>query len=135
MLAITLADLRMRSRQFLIAVVGAGLTFAIALLLTGMVSGFDNEIDRTVESAQADGWVIPKGTSGPFTAVRGISGSTARALAADKGVKDASGMVISLQTVLTDGADPARIMMIGAGVDRRGQVSPDEGSEVRRHNQ
>ena len=48
MLAITLADLRMRFRQFLIAVVGAGLMFALALLLTGMVSGFHNEIDRTV---------------------------------------------------------------------------------------
>lgn len=135
MLAITLADLRMRFRQFLIAVVGAGLVFSIALLLTGMVSGFDNEIDRTVESADADGWVIPKGTSGPFTAVRGFSGSTVRTLAADKGVEDASGMVISLQTVLTDGAEPARIMMIGAGLDRRGQVSPDEGSEVRRHDE
>jgi len=135
MLAITLADLRMRFRQFLIAVVGAGLTFSIALLLTGMVSGFDNEIDRTVGSARADGWVIPKGTSGPFTAVRGFSGSTVKALAADKGVEDASGMVISLQTVLTDASDPARIMMIGARVDKRGQVSPDEGSPVRRHDE
>jgi putative ABC transport system permease protein len=135
MLAITLADLRMRFRQFLIAVVGAGLTFSIALLLTGMVSGFDNEIDRTVASARADGWVLPKGTSGPFTAVRGIPATTIRTLAADKGVEDASGMVISLQTVLTDGTEPARIMMIGAGVDRRGQVSPDEGYPVRRHDQ
>jgi len=73
--------------------VGAGLTFSIALLLTGMVSGFDNEIDRTVASARADGWVLPKGTSGPFTAVRAISGSTVRTLAADKGVEDASDVV------------------------------------------
>jgi putative ABC transport system permease protein len=135
MLAITLADLRMRFRQFLIAVVGAGLTFSIALLLTGMVSGFDNEIDRTVASARADGWVIPQGTSGPFTAVRGFAGSTVEGLARDKGVEDASGMVISLQTVLTDASDPARIMMIGARVGKRGQVEPDEGFPVRRSNE
>jgi putative ABC transport system permease protein len=134
-LAITLADLRMRFRQFLIAVVGAGLVFSIALLLTGMVSGFDNEIDRTVGSAHADGWVLPKGTSGPFTSVRGMPQSTVRALAADKGVADASGLVISLQTVLTDESAPVRAMLIGAGVGRPGQVSPDTGSPVRRHNE
>jgi hypothetical protein len=61
MLAITLADLRFRLRQFLIAGVGAGVVFAMALLLTGMVKGFYNEVTRTVASAQADVWVLPEG--------------------------------------------------------------------------
>jgi putative ABC transport system permease protein len=130
MLAITLADLRMRFRQFLIAVVGAGLTFSIALLLTGMVSGFHNEIDRTVAWARADGWVLPSGTTGPFTSVRGMPGSTVSALDADPGVDDARGMVIALQSVLTGDDEPVRIMMIGAEVDRPGQVAPDEGRSV-----
>jgi putative ABC transport system permease protein len=38
-LAITLRDLRFRWRQFLIAVIGAGLVFAMALLLTGLAEG------------------------------------------------------------------------------------------------
>lgn len=131
MLAITLADLRIRFRQFLIAVVGAGLTFALALLLSGMVSGFHNEIDRTVASAEADGWVLQTGTSGPFTSVSGIPGSTVNELAVDAGVDDASGMVISLQSVFTEGLDrPLRIMMIGADVGRPGQVTPDQGQPV-----
>lgn len=130
MLAITLADLRMRFRQFLIAVVGAGVTFSIALLLSGMVSGFHNEIDRTVASARADAWLLPSGTTGPFTSVRGIPGSTVSDLASDPGVDDASGMVISLQSVFTDGPEPFRIMMIGADVGRPGQVTPDEGDAV-----
>lgn len=130
MLAITLADLRMRFRQFLIAVVGAGLTFSIALLLTGMVSGFHNEIDRTVASARADGWILPSGTTGPFTSVRGIPGSTVSDLDSDPGVDDASGLVISLQSVLTGAPEPTRIMMIGADVGRPGQVTPDEGDPV-----
>jgi putative ABC transport system permease protein len=132
MLAITLADLRMRFRQFLIAVVGAGLVFSIALLLSGMVSGFHNEIDRTVASARADGWVLPSGTTGPFTSVRGLPGSTVGDLASDPGVDDASGMVISLQSALMDSPEPSRIMMIGADVGRPGQVTPDEGDPVLR---
>jgi len=130
MLAITLADLRMRSRQFLIAVVGAGLTFAIALLLSGMVSGFHNEIDRTVASARADGWVLQSGTSGPFTSISGIPGTTVSEIASTAGVDDASGMVISLQSVFREGLDPLRIMMIGADVGRPGQVTPDEGEPI-----
>lgn len=130
MLAITFADLRTRSRQFLIAVVGAGLTFAIALLLSGMVSGFNNEIERTVASARADGWVLQSGTSGPFTSVGGIPASTVGELAATPGVDDASGMVISLQTVSREGREPLRIMMIGAEVDGPGQVTPEDGEPV-----
>ena len=130
MLAITFADLRMRFRQFFIAVVGAGLTFALALLLSGMVSGFHNEIDRTVASADADGWVVQSGTSGPFTSVSGIPGSTVGELASSDGIEDASGMVISLQSVFREDGDPFRIMMIGADVGRPGQVTPDEGEPV-----
>jgi len=131
MLAITLADLRTRSRQFLIAVVGAGLTFAIALLLSGMVAGFHNEIDRTVASADADGWVLQSGTSGPFTSVSGIPGSMVGEVAAEDGVDDADGMVISLQSVFADGGEPLRIMMIGADVGSPGQIVPEEGEPVR----
>jgi putative ABC transport system permease protein len=130
MLAITLADLRMRFRQFLIAVVGAGLTFSIALLLTGMVSGFHNEIERTVASARADLWVLPNGTTGPYTSVRGMPGSTVSDLAADPGVDDASGLVLSRQSVIQGTSEPRQVMMIGAGVGRPGQVTPDEGDPV-----
>ena len=130
MLAITFADLRMRARQFLIAVVGAGLTFAIALLLSGMVSGFHNEVARTVATADADGWVLQSGTSGPFTSVSGIPGSTVGELASVEGVDAASGMVISLQSVSRQHLDPLRIMMIGADVGSPAQVTPDEGEPV-----
>lgn len=131
LLAITVADFRMRFRQFLIAVVGAGVTFALALLLSGMVSGFHNEVERTVASADADGWVVQAGTSGPFTSVSGIPGTTVDELAAKEGVEEAAGMVISLQSVVREGRAPLRVMMIGADVGRFGQVAPDEGDPVR----
>ena len=48
MWAITLRDLQFRRRQFAIAVFGAGLAFALTLVLTGMSSGFRHEARETV---------------------------------------------------------------------------------------
>jgi putative ABC transport system permease protein len=48
MWAITLRDLEFRRRQFAIAVVGAGLAFALALVLTRMSAGFRHEARATV---------------------------------------------------------------------------------------
>ena len=131
MLAITLADLRHRYRQFLIAVVGAGLVFALALLLTGMVSGFHNEVDRTVASARADGWLVAEGVSGPFTSVHAIDASVVAELRATAGVTDANGLVISLQTVDRGSAALERAMVIGAPEDGPGPITPRTGEPVR----
>ena len=64
---ITLRDLQFRRRQFAIAVVGAGLAFALALVLTGMSAGFRHEARATVRGIGAAAWVVPRGVSGPFT--------------------------------------------------------------------
>ena len=45
MVRITLQDLRYRARQFSIAVIGAGLLFAMSILLAGMAAGFSVERD------------------------------------------------------------------------------------------
>ena len=67
MWTITLRDLQFRRRQFTIAVVGAGLAFALALVLTGMSAGFRHEARETVQAIGVDAWVLPRGVSGPFT--------------------------------------------------------------------
>lgn len=130
MLAITLADLRFRIRQFLIAIIGAGLVFAMALLLSGMVSGFNNEIDRTVASADADGWILPEGSAGPFTSLRGLPEAEVERVRGLKGVESAYGMAISLQsTDRGEGDEPTRLMMIGVG-PKNPQPEPDDGRTV-----
>jgi putative ABC transport system permease protein len=129
-LAITLADLRHRYRQFLIAVIGAGLVFALALLLTGMVNGFRNEVDRTVDSTEADSWVVTEGVSGPFTSVHAIDESVVSELVGTPGVTDASGLVISLQTV-DRGSALERAMVIGTPEEGPGPVTPSVGEPVR----
>ena len=109
----TLANSRTLCSLDTIAVVGAGLVFALALLLSGMVSGFHNEIDRTVSSAGADAWLVPKGASGPFTSVHAVAQSTVSELDDRPGVTDASGLVISPQSVDL-GSELRKVMMIGA---------------------
>lgn len=129
MLAITLADLRYRLRQFLIAVVGAGLVFAMALLLSGMVNGFHKEIERTVDSADADGWVVPEGTSGPFTSLRGVPERQVARVGRMPGVESAYGLAISLQSTDRSDVESERLMMIG--VPPKGpQPAAEEGREV-----
>jgi putative ABC transport system permease protein len=130
MLTITLADLRFRSRQFLIAVVGAGVVFALAVLMSGMANGFYAEIKSTVTSTRADTWVVPKGSSGPFTSVLGIPESRVKAVAAEPGVTSASGAVISLQTVERGAGGNLRVMMIGTAPGGPAQVRPDNGAVV-----
>lgn len=83
MLAITLHDLRFRGRQFLIAVVGAGLVFSMALLLTGLANSFRAEVRRTVEGVGAARWVVSSGSTGPFTAFGALPAATADALEGD----------------------------------------------------
>ena len=129
MLAITIADLRHRLRQFLIAVVGAGVVFALALLLTGMAEGFSREIERTVGSARADTWLVPDGASGPFTSTLAIPGDAVAQAAELDGVERADGMVISLQSVAKSDGDRERVMMIGTNATDG--VHPADGRTVR----
>jgi putative ABC transport system permease protein len=97
-LAITLEDLRHRARQFLIAVVGAGLVFSMALLLTGLANSFRSEVRTTVEAVGADSWVVSAGSSGPFTAFGALPASAVDAVAGAPGVTQADPVVIVPET-------------------------------------
>jgi len=64
---IGLRDLQWSRRRFAVAVVATGLVFALGLLMTGVRASFDNEIQRTVASFDADAWLVPAKSFGPFT--------------------------------------------------------------------
>src|SRR5579863_1792471 len=93
-LGITLQDLRFRARQFLIAVIGAGLVFAMGLLLSGMVAGLGNEITHTVESARADSWVLTTGASARIVALSTLPSSTVSLVASEPGVVRAEPIIV-----------------------------------------
>jgi putative ABC transport system permease protein len=103
MLAITLHDLRYRMRQFLIAVIGAGLVFAMALLLTGLANSFQMEVERTVDAVGADAWLLPAGATGPFTSFGALAPDVVDEVAALPGVEQADPLVIIPTTTTVDG--------------------------------
>jgi putative ABC transport system permease protein len=60
-------DLLYRRRRYLISTLGAGLVFAMSLIMTGLSDAFPAEWGRTVDALGAESFVIPAELSGPFT--------------------------------------------------------------------
>jgi putative ABC transport system permease protein len=112
-LRITLRDLQFRRRQFGIAVAGAAVVFALTLLLTGMSAGLKEEIKTTVDSVDADSWVVPAGIPGPFSSNVTIPASTARAVAAVPGVSGAVPLVRVSHAAERPSGAPKQIGVIG----------------------
>jgi putative ABC transport system permease protein len=64
-----------------VAVVAVGLVFGITLLLDGFNHAINSEVDRTIAAFRADSWLVPGGSSGPFTADHLAAEDSAAALA------------------------------------------------------
>jgi putative ABC transport system permease protein len=102
-LAITLADLRYRYRQFLIAVVGAGVVLAMAILLSGLAHGFRTEIEHTVNAVGADRWVLSEQAHGRITSVSAFDAGMVGRIAQTPGVTRADGVAVLPQEVMRAG--------------------------------
>ncbi len=102
MLAITLHDLRFRARQFLIAVVGAGLIFAMTLLLSGLAAGFGVEIDQTVTGMGTQGWVVAQGSSGRISSLAPMPATAELAVRSSPGVRRADPVIVVPQAASVD---------------------------------
>jgi len=128
MLNLTLRDLQYRKRQFTIAIVGAGLVFALALLLTGVRAGFDTEARDTVGAVGADGWVVQEGVTGPFTSVSGLPAQTAASVDAANGVSEAAPFVASPNTL--NAREDLSVNVIGVEPAALGAPVPDQGEPL-----
>jgi putative ABC transport system permease protein len=113
MVGITLADLRYRYRQFLIAVVGAGVVLAMAVLLSGLAEGFRSEIHDTVGAVGADRWVLSAQSNGRITAVATFDEAAVGQLAATAGVTRADGVALLPQEVVRDGGRLVTVNVMG----------------------
>ena len=89
MIVITLADLRYRYRQFLIAVVGGGVVLAMAILLSGLANGFRTEINATVGAVGADRWVMSEKSNGRVASVATFDQAAVAQIAGEPGVRTA----------------------------------------------
>lgn len=129
MLGLTLSDLRFRSRQFLIAVVGAGLVFAMSMLLSGLAAGFGVEVHQTVQSIGADAWVMAQGSSGRVAALAPIPQSSVAAVARAPGVRRAEAVVVMPREATVDGT-VSNIVLIGATSGALGSSTVVSGHRV-----
>jgi putative ABC transport system permease protein len=130
MLAITLADLRFRYRQFLIAVVGAGVVLAMALLLAGLAEGFHSELRATVGAVGADRWLLSTKANGRISSVSTFDAATVQAVAREPGVTRASGLVVLPQEVMRAGARAVTVNVIGVEPGGLGVPVVRDGSTV-----
>lgn len=117
---ITLRDLQWRRRRFAIAVLATGVVFALALLLSGVSTSFDNEIHRTVRSFHADAWLIAQGGFGPFTGPTPFAESRADEVRRSQGVARADPVAILRATTTTPSTRNVNVI----GVVPRGVGAP-----------
>ncbi len=108
MLTITVQDLRFRARQFVIAVVGAGLVFAMTLLLAGMAAGFTVEIDQTVQGMGAQSWVVAAHSAGRIAALSPLPESAVSAVSHAPGVRSADPVLVVPQAATINGRPAAQ---------------------------
>lgn len=130
MLTITLQDLRFRARQFVIAVIGAGLVFAMTLLLAGMAAGFSVEVHETVRGMGAQSWVLAAGSVGRVAALAPISEAAVSKVAQLPGVKQAEPVVVVPQAALVVGRPAQSVILVGY---RPGQQLGSPGKSVTGH--
>ena len=100
---VTLRNVQFRRRQFLLAVVGTALVFAMALWVTGIRQGFRTEADAMLAGIGGDHWAVTSGTAGPFTGTAPMAADTAERLGRTPGVRQADPLVILTQNVRLHG--------------------------------
>ena len=92
-------DLQWRRKRFFIAVLATALLFSVTLLLSGISAFFHNEVRRTLQELDADTWIVPAGTVGPFTSASLFQASESKKMAAVAGVTRADPILLFHKTV------------------------------------
>lgn len=112
---LTLRDLQYRRLRVVVVVLLASVVLALLFLMTGLVNQFRQEPFTTTDAFAADHWVLPEGTSGPFTA----GGAVPLEVVDQLGV-EAHPVVVGRGTLAPagDSSDTAEVVMVGARPER-----------------
>lgn len=113
MWGVTFADMVYRYRQFLIAVVGAGLVLSMGLLLAGLAGGFAAETQQTVGGVGADRWVLADNAHGRITGVSFFTQAAVAAVGAQPGVTRADPLFVLPQQVAQVGDSTVNVNLFG----------------------
>lgn len=134
MIRIALRDLQWRSRRVFIAVMGAALVLALALVMSGLSAGFNNESSRTVTLARGSGWVIDEGGTGPFLQPSPLSESRVQSIVDQVGPAHAAPFLFGRQSVhRPDGGNVGtheHVNLVGAVAGRLGSPVAARGDSV-----
>jgi putative ABC transport system permease protein len=124
MFRIALRDLQWRSRRIIVAVLGAALVLALALVMSGLAAGFDNESHRTVALAHGTGWIVDQNGTGPFLQPTPLPRATVAAIERQVGTDHAAPMVFARQSIArADGSsfgDKQHVNLVGVEPGRLG---------------
>jgi putative ABC transport system permease protein len=126
-LTVTFADLRFRYRQFLIAVVGAGVVLAMGILMAGLAGGFRAEINRTVSGVGADRWVMSGKAHGRLTSVATFPAADVAFVGHERGVRRASGELLLPQEVVRVRDKSISVNLMGVADHGLGAPTPTSG--------
>jgi putative ABC transport system permease protein len=137
MFTIAFRDLQWRSRRVAIAIMGSALVIALALTMSGLTAGFNNESRRTVQLARASAWIIDAGGSGPFLQPTPLNESTIDAVVSQVGADHAAPLIFGRQGVKrTDGTtigNHEHINMLGSPPNRLGSPIVTDGKGISRN--
>lgn len=123
----SIRDLQWRRRRFAIGLLGTALVFGVTLLMAALSDSLRHELRTTVAATGADLWVVPAGSSGPFTGLSVVPAGRAEEIAAIPGVEQAA-PVLSIHDVITDAAgEQTDIVLFGSPMDGLGAPEPDKG--------
>jgi putative ABC transport system permease protein len=136
MLTIALRDLQWRSRRVVIVVLGASLVLALALVMSGLSAGFDNESARTVRLARGTLWVIDQGGTGPFLQPSPLDAATVSAVVRQVGAQHAAPTLFGRQSVRRSDGRPfgqqKHVNLVGVAVGRLGSPIAATGQALQR---
>lgn len=104
-------DLQFRRRRFVLAVVGTALVLSLTVLISGLQQSFTQEVDRTLEALDGDGYVIRAGAAGPFTAVSQLDPVQVEAVRESPGVLEADPLITIRESV--GERDPIDVYLVG----------------------
>jgi putative ABC transport system permease protein len=130
MLSVTIADLVYRFRQFLIAVVGVTLVLALALLLSGLASGFSTEISQTVGGFDGNTWILANSAGGRITAFAAFPELETLAVSNEPGVHDASPVLLLPSQVAHFGNIDLTVNLAGVAIGKLGDPATTSGHRL-----
>lgn len=127
MLLLAFRDLTHRARRFLVVVAAVSVVFTLVYLMGGLVEQFEQEPYLTAEAIGAEAWLLPEGSSGPFTSSATLSPEQVDAATSEDA--DLVPLVVARAT-LSGGGHDQESLVVGHPVGGLGSPPVVEGGPV-----